>query len=129
MSKVLSPHLSIYKPQFSSTLSIFNRISGAILSFAVMIYGYVIYYFSTSLCTVSSIPIIGSFISQDLISIFSQFIVVFMVLATVFHLIHSFRHFLWDQAIASRFENENVTKDGIMSIVICLFIAFLILFI
>ena len=62
---VLSPHLSIYKPQFSSTLSIFNRISGAILSLAVMIYGYVIYYFSTSLCTISSIPVID--ISEDII--------------------------------------------------------------
>ncbi|KAK7374576.1 hypothetical protein VNO80_08008 [Phaseolus coccineus] len=36
----LSPHLPLYQPQLSSTLSIFNRIAGAFLAVQFVIYGY-----------------------------------------------------------------------------------------
>jgi succinate dehydrogenase cytochrome b556 subunit len=35
INRPLSPHLTIYKPQLTSTLSIFHRISGAFLGAAV----------------------------------------------------------------------------------------------
>ncbi|KAE9593068.1 putative succinate dehydrogenase (quinone) [Lupinus albus] len=38
----LSPHLPLYQPQLSSTLSIFNRISGALLSTVILLF-YMIY--------------------------------------------------------------------------------------
>ncbi|CAL0328955.1 unnamed protein product [Lupinus luteus] len=38
----LSPHLPVYQPQLSSTLSIFNRISGAILATVILLF-YMIY--------------------------------------------------------------------------------------
>ncbi|OIV99207.1 hypothetical protein TanjilG_06512 [Lupinus angustifolius] len=38
----LSPHLPVYQPQLSSTLSIFNRISGALLSTVILLF-YMIY--------------------------------------------------------------------------------------
>ncbi|MED6142867.1 Succinate dehydrogenase cytochrome B subunit mitochondrial [Stylosanthes scabra] len=38
----LSPHLPVYQPQLSSTLSIFNRITGAILSAVILLF-YMIY--------------------------------------------------------------------------------------
>lgn len=38
----LSPHLPVYQPQLSSTLSIFNRIAGAFLSAVILLF-YVIY--------------------------------------------------------------------------------------
>lgn len=38
----LSPHLPVYQPQLSSTLSIINRISGAFLSAVVLLF-YMIY--------------------------------------------------------------------------------------
>jgi len=36
INRPLSPHLSIYKPQLTSTLSIFHRISGGFLAFFLL---------------------------------------------------------------------------------------------
>ena len=38
----LSPHLPVYQPQLSSSLSIFNRVSGAILAGVILLF-YMIY--------------------------------------------------------------------------------------
>ena len=36
-NRPLSPHLSVYKPQITAMLSIYHRITGAVLSLAIVL--------------------------------------------------------------------------------------------
>lgn len=87
----LSPHLTVYKPQLTSTLSIFHRITG--LGASVVLYaGGIGALFSTS----QSFPEIVQIIQNNVPS--------FMILATktaiggslIYHTLNGVRHLAWD---------------------------------
>jgi succinate dehydrogenase / fumarate reductase cytochrome b subunit len=95
MYRPLSPHILIYKPQFSSVFSVFHRATGVVLSLAVFllmvladvvnnITFYPVYLFSCYINTYLSWLVIGAFI----IVIFSFF----------YHISNGIRHLLWDFA-------------------------------
>jgi succinate dehydrogenase / fumarate reductase cytochrome b subunit len=110
-SRPLSPHLQVYKPQITSTLSILHRLSGlwlavaAItlvlwlygLAFAPTLYDSVVAFFSTG---------IGK------ILLFSW------VLAFNYHLCNGIRHLFWDSG--KGFEIPQVYRSGYLVLVAAL---------
>lgn len=90
----LSPHLSIYKPQLTSTLSIFHRITGSVLTCVLLgsILLFKLYsYFGSYACLSYGYD----YLSDNLEWAFST--VMFMLLLSFFyHTCNGIRHLLWD---------------------------------
>jgi len=92
----MSPHLTIYKAQLSSTLSIFHRISGVLLSLSI-------FFVSTSLFISSILPYLSfsfychsTLIQLFFFYLFVYIIVPFFIILIVYHIFNGFRHLLWD---------------------------------
>jgi len=85
----LSPHLQIYRPQWSSVLSILHRISGVVLSVGTVLMVYWLAAlargpeaFEAMLGVMRSLPL--------------QLLLVGWTLALFYHLLNGIRHLLWD---------------------------------
>ena len=104
-----SPHLTIYKKQISSVLSIFHRISGAALFVSMMIF---VWYF---------IFLIYSKLSPCLLSILeykiTKITLVAISLAVFYHLCTGIRHLFWDIGIG--FNLPIMHKTGYTAIICC----------
>jgi succinate dehydrogenase / fumarate reductase cytochrome b subunit len=95
MYRPLSPHILIYKPQFSSVFSVFHRATGVVLSLGVFflillsdivnnISFYPLYVFSFYINTYLSWLVIGAFI--------------ILMFSFCYHLSNGIRHLIWDFA-------------------------------
>ncbi len=97
INRPLSPHLTVYKPQLTSVLSIFHRISGTVLATtaiggifalklcAVHFNTYSIYWLAFILC------------SQLNWLVFATLILAFFALC--YHMSNGIRHLLWDMGL------------------------------
>nr|BEI32505.1 succinate dehydrogenase subunit 3 [Weissia exserta] len=94
INRPLSPHLTIYKPQLTSTLSIFHRISGAFL--AIMIF------FSILFLKIGDLNLTSYCLYRYAFSFTFYFhwlissVVNFSLLALCYHMSNGIRHLLWD---------------------------------
>lgn len=88
-TRPLSPHLLIYKPQLTSGLSIFHRITGVGLSFGFII-------FVWWLAALARGPETYIFFTSCADSIVGQIILFGMTAAFFYHLCCGIRHLLWD---------------------------------
>lgn len=108
MSRPISPHLTWYKPQITSTLSIMHRFSGVVLSLG-----------SIGLAWwVIAVAIGGSvYASTALVygSIGGTIALILWTLALAFHLCNGIRHLFWDVDIG--FDMTSVNRSGIAVIV------------
>jgi len=114
----LSPHLTVYKPQLTSVLSIFHRITGSILVLLI-IFSSILFYFNLFFVG-SSYQYCFSF---DLMSLFSLFILAvgyFVLFAISFHLINGIRHLSWDLAFGLEIKNLYVTGGIVLSLVLAI---------
>lgn len=88
-NRPLSPHLTIYRPQFTSVLSILHRITGIALIFAVLLI--VIWFIAVAL---------GPYYFYLVDSIFDfalvRLILVSAIWATWYHTCTGIRHLIWD---------------------------------
>jgi succinate dehydrogenase / fumarate reductase cytochrome b subunit len=91
-NRPLSPHLVIYKPQITSIVSIFHRISGSIIAMGLIILVFIIY-----LDIINSEYYIIYFVSFNFLYV-SLFIIIlnFMLLTFCFHFCNGIRHLCWD---------------------------------
>ncbi len=99
----LSPHLQVYKPQISSSLSILHRITGVALVFGLLLLTWwlgMAAYGPETFGTAQSIA--GSWFGCLVMFGFS--------LALFYHLANGIRHLAWDFGYG--FANEQVTKSG-----------------
>lgn len=87
---VLSPHLTIYSPQFTSILSIFHRLTGALLS--IVLLGLILV-FSTSKYLLSSFLFYNLLVLLDFLTPLILFNLLF---SFNFHLVNGLRHLIWD---------------------------------
>ena len=106
-SRPISPHLSIYKPQISSVLSIMHRITGIILF--VGIFG--LAWFVILLLNEN----IGFYlIDLDLIAIVNSWwfkgVLLGILFCLYYHLLNGVRHLIWD--IGFGFELSVMRKTG-----------------
>lgn len=129
----LSPHLTVYKAEYSSMLSIYHRVTGILLAICLLLIGliyklqaYNIEYFSILVSLVKSIcspSIIFSFALNT--------ILVFIILAIVFmlsyHISNGIRHFIWDSVISTvSKEHIKTTSYMVIGLTIVIFIGLLI---
>tara|TARA_B100001989_G_scaffold50401_2_gene32620 strand:- start:49 stop:420 length:372 start_codon:yes stop_codon:yes gene_type:complete len=117
-NRPISPHLSIYKPQITSILSISHRMSGIFQSLGLLII--VLLLFSLFLGKNSHeffMLFINSFIGKAFLF--------FYVLSLCYHLFNGIRHIIWD--IGFGFEIKNVYYSGIIVIIFAVTLALYIL--
>jgi succinate dehydrogenase / fumarate reductase cytochrome b subunit len=98
INRPLSPHLTIYKPQLTSSLSIFHRITGAFLASMFLLTIFVIKVCDLSL---SIYPIYWFVftITHQLNWILFGFLLLFL-LAFSYHMSNGIRHLTWDLGFA-----------------------------
>lgn len=101
----LSPHLQIYKPQISSVLSIFHRLTGVALSLGVLVLVAWLYAAAYDPATTNTLN-----------AWFSHWIGLVLLagwtFAFYYHLGNGLRHLLWDTGRG--FDLKTVTKTGIL---------------
>ena len=104
----LSPHLTIYKPQITSVLSIAHRISGTFMFVSIMgiIWG-------LNLCFMDGFRLDG-FSLEQLIADLAQngIICIFAVVLSFtlfFHLFAGIRYLFWDKGIGMDMRTVNIT--------------------
>jgi succinate dehydrogenase / fumarate reductase, cytochrome b subunit len=99
----LSPHLTIYKPQISSMMSILHRATGCFLSIGLIL----------AICFFSSLAL-GRDSYEDFISTFNGFFGTLLILpilgAYFYHLCNGVRHLFWDAGFG--FPVEQVNQSG-----------------
>jgi succinate dehydrogenase / fumarate reductase cytochrome b subunit len=101
----LSPHLSIYKPQITSVLSITHRATGFALFIGALLLGWwiVLNVYGCSNC-----------INALINSIAGKTFLVLWTLAMYYHLLNGVRHLFWD--IGRGLEIKTVNMTGILVI-------------
>lgn len=85
----LSPHLQVYRPQWSSVLSILHRISGVALSAGTLL---VVLWLVALANGAESFSTTVEFMSHPLMLI----LLVGWTLALFYHLLNGIRHLIWD---------------------------------
>ncbi|MFK5986059.1 MAG: succinate dehydrogenase, cytochrome b556 subunit [Pseudomonadota bacterium] len=85
----LSPHLSIYKPQLTSVLSILHRITGVALAAGSLL-------ICSWLLSVLAAPEYFSAINSLLSSWLGKLVLISWSWATIYHLCNGIRHLCWD---------------------------------
>lgn len=98
----LSPHLSIYKPQMSSTLSIMHRITGAFLFASI---SFLSWYFIIDVFYGINCECFAKIV--NLCWLFSSF-------AFFYHLCTGIRHLIWDSGWLLEKEMVSVTGYAVL---------------
>ncbi|MBT5827929.1 MAG: succinate dehydrogenase, cytochrome b556 subunit [Alphaproteobacteria bacterium] len=93
-ARPLSPHLSIYKPQISSVLSILHRLTGFFLYLGLLLASWNIIFMSIDAGKISAyfVGISTLFIS----SIVGKLVLFAWVFSLYYHFSNGIRHLLWD---------------------------------
>nr|YP_010338865.1 succinate:cytochrome c oxidoreductase subunit 3 [Bangia atropurpurea]UNJ18832.1 succinate:cytochrome c oxidoreductase subunit 3 [Bangia atropurpurea] len=107
INRPISPHLTIYNVQKSSTFSIWHRISGVVMfsliSGPILFAHFFLYYykiFNVLVYTIDSVIIDW---------IFPSFITIVSIIF-LYHISNGIRHFWWDAVI--RVDTKNLNKDS-----------------
>nr|YP_009658856.1 succinate dehydrogenase subunit 3 [Dumortiera hirsuta]QCP68530.1 succinate dehydrogenase subunit 3 [Dumortiera hirsuta]QIA59663.1 succinate dehydrogenase subunit 3 [Dumortiera hirsuta] len=121
INRPLSPHLTIYKPQLTSTFSIFHRISGAFLATMVL--------FSILFLKIGDLSLTFYHFYQYFffftfyLNWFIISLVNFTLLALCYHMSNGVRHLLWD--LGFFLELSKVYTSGILMLFCAAFLALL----
>ena len=118
-NRPISPHLSIYKPQITSILSISHRLSGIFQSLGLLV---IFLLFATLLLGEPTHNYFMLFIESFLGKLF----VFIYTLSLCYHMLNGVRHILWD--IGFGFEIKNVYYSGYVVIILAFFLAILLFF-
>ena len=116
INRPISPHLTIYKVELTTALSIMHRITGVALSIALCIFIVLLKLVSFNLTSYTFYSIIY------ILNNFSGFILLavgFLLLgATVYHLLTGIRHLIWDTGSALELNEMNLSAYIISGLVI-----------
>ncbi len=117
----LSPHLSIYKPQITSALSIFHRITGVAMAFGALL---VTWWFVAGAVS----PGYFDFVDGLMTSLIGDLVMFGLLWALMYHALNGIRHLIWDAGRGM--DIETVNKSGIFvigaSLVLTLIIALIV---
>ena len=105
----ISPHLHVYKPQITSVLSIFHRITGVALTFGLILL--VVWIFTLSLGEKYF-----EYFSIFTKSWFGLLILFGFTFALNYHFCNGIRHLFWDAGYG--YEIETVYKSGLAVLVV-----------
>lgn len=104
----LSPHLQIYKPQMTSVLSIFHRISGIVLFFGAFLW-------TGWLVGLASGPECYDWVQGFALHPLGILVLVGWSFVLFYHLLNGIRHLMWDAGIGV--DIPTATKTGWIVIV------------
>lgn len=104
MSRPLSPHLTWYKPQITSVLSILHRFSGIALAIGAVALSWWVVAIAIGGHTYASTAWLYT-------SIGGQVLLFGWTVALAFHLCNGIRHLFWDAGLG--FEMTTVNRSGI----------------
>lgn len=103
----LSPHLQVYKPQITTSLSIIHRATGVVLAIgALLVAVWLVCVASDADCFAWCQQIIGSLFGKLALFVFSA--------SLIYHLLNGIRHLLWD--IGWGMDIATVEKTGYLVI-------------
>lgn len=102
-SRPLSPHLQVYKPQISSTLSILHRMTGVALAVGLLLLAW---WLGAAAYGPDSFERAQEFMNSWL----GKLILFGWSVALFYHLANGIRHLAWDFGYG--FANDQVTRSG-----------------
>jgi len=88
-NRPLSPHLQVYKPQLTSILSIFHRISGLLLALGLVLFVYWLYALATDVAAADQFR-------GWMLSVPGQIALYLWLYTFYYHFCNGIRHLLWD---------------------------------
>ena len=121
INRPLSPHLTIYTPQLTSTLSIFHRISGAFLALTVLLT-----ILFLKVCELSTSVYVCYWCILSITTYLNWFVFAvtnLCLLALCYHMSNGIRHLLWDFGVC--LDLAKVYSSGIIMLVCALLVLFL----
>ncbi|AZL16234.1 succinate dehydrogenase, cytochrome b556 subunit [Rickettsiales endosymbiont of Stachyamoeba lipophora] len=113
-NKPLSPHLSIYRPQITSILSISHRVTGFILFVAMTILVWLIC--AITYCDAMEVlKSISDLLNANILGKILKTAIIIVMFCMFFHLLNGIRHLFWD--IGKGFELKSVYRSGYLVII------------
>jgi len=122
-NRSLSPHLTIYKPQITSLVSIFHRIAGALLA-STLICFILVFHIDFCLAEYYLMYITNSYF-EFFFSWFINVVLNFLIMILCFHFANGCRHLTWDLGYGLEIKNVNTT--GIFVLTIASLVLFVVL--
>lgn len=107
-NRPMSPHITIYRPEITSVLSILNRITGVALTLGAVL---VVWWFLAA----ATGPEYFATADAVLTSVLGGLVMIGSLWALWFHFCNGIRHLFWDAGHG--FELETVTRTGITVVV------------
>lgn len=117
-NRPLSPHLSIYKMQLTSSLSILHRITGAYLYFGLILFSWAIFALSYFPYILENIGFCVN--NCQLTGILFKLMVTGWLFSLFYHMLNGIRHLFWD--IGKGFEIKTAYTTGKIVITLSLFL-------
>lgn len=118
-NRPLSPHLTIYRPQFTSVLSILHRITGIALILTILLI--VIWFLAVAL---------GPYYFSLIDTIFDLFLVrlilALSIWATWYHTCTGIRHLVWDSGYC--LEEKWINPSAYLVLIVSCFLTFFTIF-
>ncbi len=115
----LSPHLTIYKPQITSVLSITHRATGVSLLLGLFLS---VAWLGSLACDEETFNFVNGFVT----SIVGKIIITCFIWAIYYHMWNGIRHLFWD--IGKGYEISTVTKSGIFVVIASIALTIITLF-
>jgi succinate dehydrogenase / fumarate reductase cytochrome b subunit len=116
VSRPLSPHLQIYRPQITSTLSILHRFTGIALSFGTLL---LVWWLAAAAAGPAAFARVQGFIGSPL-----GYLLLFgWTLALFFHLVNGVRHLAWDAGYG--FDLPTVHRSGRATVILAVVLTLL----
>lgn len=104
VNRPLSPHLQVYRPQWTSVLSISHRATGVALAFGTLL---LVYW----LAAAASGPEAFALAQRLIGSIVGQLLLLGWTFALFYHFCNGIRHLFWDAGYG--FELRNAYRSGL----------------
>lgn len=105
-SRPLSPHLTIYRPQFTSGLSILNRITGVALLLGAIL---VVWWFLAAATGAEAFARADGVLTSWL----GALVLILSAVALWFHFANGIRHLLWDAGFGFELDMARRTAIGV----------------
>ncbi|MBS1301353.1 succinate dehydrogenase, cytochrome b556 subunit [Loktanella sp. SALINAS62] len=112
-NRPLSPHLTIYRPQWTSMTSIFTRITGNALLVTSLL---VVWWFAAAAAGPDAFATADGFLT----SWFGDLVMFFSVAGLWYHSLAGLRHLIWDQGYLLEVDRVETTGQAIVLISVLL---------
>lgn len=119
-NRPLSPHMSIYRPQVTSVLSIFHRITGTALAVTGLL---VVWWFLSAATSPAYFETVDGFLT----SWFGGLIMILSAWALWYHFCNGIRHLIWD--LGYGFDMDEVTSSAYLVMGVSLILTIVTVFI